>query len=180
MQKPVIQGGRSLPRQLERKTPAYVVALPAQSSHQYPEPYATFRNGATMALEICLATTADAGRIAEIHMAAFGANELLVAQFPTPEVRRSLRLCIEQKALADIKEPKVTVLVAETAEPYETVAFAKWSHPVQAGENYAETPWVCPEGTDLAVLGAWTAMMEDAEGDILGSTPCYRELPLLT
>jgi len=133
-----------------------------------------------MALELCLATAADAGRIAEIHMAAFGANAMLRAQFPTPEVRRALQLSIEEKALADIEDPKISVVVVRaSAEPVETIAFAKWSHPVQADEVYTETPWTWPKGTDLAVLEDWTAKMEAAEKEVLGGTPCYRTLACL-
>jgi hypothetical protein len=58
-----------------------------------------------------LATRQDAPRIAEIHMAAFGTNAMLLAQFPTPAIRQALQISIENKALADIDDPKTTVLV---------------------------------------------------------------------
>lgn len=57
------------------------------------------------------ATRQDAPRIAEIHMAAFGPNAMLHAQFPTPAIRQGLQISIENKALADIDDPKTTVLV---------------------------------------------------------------------
>lgn len=44
-------------------------------------------------------------------MAAFQHNAMLRAQFPTPTIRKSLQACIEDKALADIDDPKITVLV---------------------------------------------------------------------
>ncbi|KAI0550666.1 putative GNAT family acetyltransferase [Xylaria curta] len=64
-----------------------------------------------MPLELYPAVPADAGRISEIHMAAFASNAMLLAQFQTPEVREGLRESIRLKALADIDDPKISVLV---------------------------------------------------------------------
>lgn len=62
-------------------------------------------------LHIRVATPQDAPRIAEIHMAAFGPNAMLHAQFPTPAIRQGLQTCVEDKALADINDQNTTVLV---------------------------------------------------------------------
>ena len=62
------------------------------------------------------ATHRDAPRIAEIHMAAFGPNAMLHAQFPTPAIRQQLQICITEKAFADIDDPKTTVLVVTNSE----------------------------------------------------------------
>lgn len=64
-------------------------------------------------LSLRTAIPEDASRIAEIHMAAFGSNAMLHAQFPTPAIRKRLQTSIEEKALADIRDPKTTVLVVE-------------------------------------------------------------------
>lgn len=69
-----------------------------------------------MPLILSLASLTDAGRIAEIHMAAFGSNAMLRAQFPTPAVRDALQRSIEWKALADIKDPKTTVLLVRDSD----------------------------------------------------------------
>lgn len=135
-----------------------------------------------MPLKLDLATPADAPRIAEIHMAAFGPNAMLRAQFPSPQVRRALQGCIEHKALVDIDDPKTTVLVVRDIRDDEAqqekvppaVAFAKWSHPIGQDENYTEPPWVWPEGTDMGVLNAWTDTTEGAEDRIMAGNPCYR------
>ena len=58
-----------------------------------------------------VATREDVARIADIHMAAFGPNAMLHAQFPTPAIREGLRTSITNKALADIDDSKTTVLV---------------------------------------------------------------------
>ncbi|XXH00570.1 hypothetical protein Hte_006918 [Hypoxylon texense] len=126
-----------------------------------------------------VATRQDAPRIAEIHMAAFGLNAMLHAQFPTPAIRRGLQTCIENKALADIDDPKTTVLVVTSSDASEKnvatiVAFAKWSHPIPPGEDYVEPPWIWPEGTDLETLQAWTAKAAEAESRSVGDAPCYR------
>ncbi|CAH0025453.1 unnamed protein product [Clonostachys rhizophaga] len=130
-----------------------------------------------------LAARQDAPRIAEIHMAAFGPNAMLRAQFPTPAVRQALQTSIENKALADIDDPKITVLVVTAGSDDSeksldnVISFAKWSHPVDPGEDYVEPPWIWPEGTDLDTLAAWTALAAEAESRAVGSIPCYRMFP---
>lgn len=54
------------------------------------------------------------------------------------------------------------------------VAFAKWSHPIFPGEDYVESPWIWPDGTDLDTLRAWTAKAAEAESRSVGDNPCYR------
>ncbi|KAI4227510.1 MAG: hypothetical protein L6R36_002350 [Xanthoria steineri] len=120
-------------------------------------------------VEVALET--DANRIADIHMAAFGTNALLRAQFPTPDVRTQLRNCIATKAAADIRDPNIAVLVVRDQD--KIVSFAKWSLPVSTSETYVEAPWVWPEGTDLEVLGEWTEKMEEAQQRALGERPSY-------
>lgn len=110
-------------------------------------------------------------------MAAFKDNAMLHAQFPTPAIRKSLQTCIKDKTLADINDPKITVLIVTTSDSEDTelvVAFAKWSHPISPGEDYAESPWIWPDGTDLDTLRAWTAKAAEAESRSVGESPCYR------
>lgn len=151
-----------------------------------------------MPLVLTLAHRADAGRIAEIHMAAFGPNMMLRAQFPTPAVRQALQRCIEMETLAEIDDPKTTVLIvrespddeqltsaqsgpliqskdkAEQERKGRAIAFAKWAHPVTDEEDYVEPPWMWPEGTDRNVLENWMRKTEEAQERALGRTPCYR------
>ncbi|KAI2611650.1 putative GNAT family acetyltransferase [Hypoxylon fragiforme] len=129
-------------------------------------------------LTMRVATREDAPRIAEIHMAAFGPNAMLHAQFPTPAIRQGLQTSIEHKALADIDDPKTTVLVVTSSDDPEStgssvVAFAKWSHPVQPGEDYVEPPWIWPEGTDLKTLGDWVTKAAEVEKRCIGDAQCY-------
>ncbi|KAI0204935.1 hypothetical protein F4808DRAFT_315485 [Astrocystis sublimbata] len=125
------------------------------------------------------AIPADAGRIAEIHMAAFASNAMLLAQFPTPEVREGLQESIRLKALADIEDSRITVLVvrdvAQDSDPsaQSVIAFAKWSHPVGKDEQYEETPWVWPPGTDMHILESWGRAAEEAQEELVGDQPCY-------
>lgn len=126
-----------------------------------------------MTLTLSPANESDADRIATIHMAAFGANLLLRAQFPTAAIRDELRTCIAEKALADIRDAKTAVLVIRDNQN-EIISFAKWSLPVFESEIYVETPWRWPEGTNLAVLDEWTKKVEAAEKKVLGGGPCYR------
>lgn len=108
-------------------------------------------------------------------MAAFSTNPLLLAQFPTPALRNALQTCIATKALADIRDPKIAVLVVadddgggEEEEEEEIVSFAKWSLPVARGEAYVETAWGWPEGTELGVLEGWGGLVEGARGRVVG------------
>ncbi|KAK6958487.1 hypothetical protein Daesc_001288 [Daldinia eschscholtzii] len=130
-----------------------------------------------MPLSLTVAEQSDAARIAEIHMAAFGSNAMLLAQFPTPAVRNDLKKSIELKALADIEDPKTTVLVVRDSslEPQNNaISFAKWSHPVRPEEDYVEPPWTWPVGTNLGVLNDWAKKTEAAQSHALGDAPCYR------
>jgi hypothetical protein len=127
-----------------------------------------------MLLELMVATESDADRIADIHMAAFGTNVLLLAQFPTPAIRDQLRDCIAQKAADDIRDPNIAVNVVRDQD--QIISFAKWSLPVAASETHVEAPWIWPEGTNLPVLDEWTEKAELAKQRILGDTPSYRKL----
>lgn len=127
-----------------------------------------------MPLELTIATESDADRIADIHMAAFGTNLLLLAQFPTPAIRDQLRNCIVQKAADDIRDPNIAVPVVRDQD--QIVSFAKWSLPVSASETYEEALWIWPEGTNLLVLDEWTKRAEVAKQKVLGDSPSYCKL----
>lgn len=131
-----------------------------------------------MALHVSPALETDTSRIAAIHMAAFGTNSMLLAQFPTPSIREKLQACIAAKALADIKDPKTAVLVVRDDEKNnnEVISFAKWSLPVWKGETYLEATWLWPEGTNWDVLDKWTKVVESARKRVLGEDACYCKL----
>ena len=151
-----------------------------------------------MPLALSLAEPQDAPQIAEIHMAAFATNAMLLAQFPTPTVREGLRRSIATKALADIQDAKTTVLIVrdlaqgnygpeqhfdttlDIASPSpaagKVIAFAKWAHPIAADENeYSEPAWVWPDGTNWEILDRWTKKTEEAQANAIGSRPCHRK-----
>ena len=103
-----------------------------------------------MGLILCFALEADANRIAEIYMAAFSCNKMLRAQFPTPSSRDELTKCIAEKALNDIRDPRIAELIVRNEATI--ISCAKWALPVHDSEAQTETPWRWPEGTDLSVL----------------------------
>ena len=128
-----------------------------------------------MPLHVSPAPETDASRIAAIHMAAFGTNTMLLAQFPTPTIREKLQICIAEKALADIRDPNIAVLVVRDED--EVISFAKWSLPVrEEGGTFAEAPWLWPEGTNWEVLDQWAGVVESAKDRVIGEVPCYRKL----
>ncbi|GES65133.1 GNAT family acetyltransferase [Aspergillus terreus] len=53
-------------------------------------------------LTLIEASEDDAPRIVDIHMAAFGTNQMLLAQFPTPAIRDELRVTLREKTVAEI------------------------------------------------------------------------------
>ncbi|KAK5730541.1 hypothetical protein LTR15_000478 [Elasticomyces elasticus] len=130
-----------------------------------------------MSLQRCLAATADAPRIADIHMAAFESNGMLLAQFPTAAVRSGLRESIARKAAADILDPNVTVLVVKDCHAKcstNIVSFAKWSHPVSEAAAYEEVPWAWPDGASDAMLSVWGSKLDEVYERLMGQRPCYR------
>ena len=138
-----------------------------------------------MPLKLAHASVSDAPHIADIHMSAFGNNEMLLAQFPTPTVRSGLRTSLARKAIAEIKDDKWEVLVVRDEDGDEDdrddtssgkiISFAKWCRPVAEGDEDVEEPWVWPKGTDMQILDEWTRRVEEAEKIVLGSRPCYRK-----
>ena len=151
-----------------------------------------------MPLVLSTAQPQDAPRIADIHMAAFATNAMLLAQFPTPAVREGLRRTVAAKALADIQDAKTTVLIVRDLDQgrygpeqqfdtsldtallppagVKVIAFAKWAHPTTADDHeYSEPEWVWPEGTNRGVLDRWTRKTEEAQANAVGSRPCYRK-----
>lgn len=129
-----------------------------------------------MPLTLSEATESDTARIASIHMSAFLANDMLHAQFSTPTIRNRLQICIAQKAVADIWDPKTAVLVVRDRNLNdEIISFAKWHLPVLDGERYEEPAWVWPEGTEIGVLDEWTERIEEARRRVVGEGACYRK-----
>ena len=128
-----------------------------------------------MVLEVTAATKSDADRIADIHMAAFGTNMLLLAQFLTLAIRDQLRDCIAQKASDDLRDPNIAVRIVRDHD--QIIAFAKWSLPVSTSKTYEEAPWNWPQGTNYSVLDEWTEKSEAVKERILGNSLSYRKLP---
>lgn len=126
-----------------------------------------------MTLALFSAEEADAGRIADIHMAAFGTNLMLQAQFPTPSVRDKLLASLVEKVINEIRDPKWAILIVRDEK--EIVSFAKWRRPIFKSEVYVESPWNWPDGTRLDVLEKWTKIVDDASEEVLRGKPCYCE-----
>lgn len=116
----------------------------------------------------------DATRIADIHMAAFATNQMLLAQFPTPAIRAELWITLREKAVEEIRDPQWAVLVVCDGIG-KIISFAKWTRPIpeSALDEYVEAPWKWPNGTRLDVLEEWTSKVEEAGERLLGRTPCY-------
>jgi hypothetical protein len=146
-----------------------------------------------MPLVLSHATPHDAVRISEIHMAAFSSNGMLLAHFLHPRSAPRFKSSIEERALADINDPKTSVLVVRELEMIQMdmdmdvdgaqnnvgrgkiISFAKWCHPAKEGEDYTEPQWVWPEGTEREILEKWTRVVDEAQEKVLGREPSYRE-----
>ncbi|KAI4681059.1 uncharacterized protein J4E88_005564 [Alternaria novae-zelandiae] len=134
-----------------------------------------------MPVSISPAQPKDAVDIAALHVQAFSSNALMRAIYPTPAIWAALQGCVEEKILADMKEPKITVLVAKHTDEAEvreeqgkTVGYAVWCHPIKAEEQDWKLPtWKLPEGTDWNVLKPWLAAAGKIVEEVIGHTPHY-------
>ncbi|EER38662.1 GNAT family acetyltransferase [Histoplasma capsulatum var. duboisii H88] len=126
-----------------------------------------------MSLTLSNAEECDVGDIADIHLASFGENMMLQAQFPTPALRAGLRISLMEKAREEIRDPQWAVLVVRNQN--EIISFAKWMRPVLDADSYVEVPWRWPEGTRMDILNEWARKVEDASSSVIGSTPCYSQ-----
>lgn len=124
-----------------------------------------------MALNLAAAVESDADRIAAIYMAAFDANMMLRAQFPTATIRDKFRILIAHHTVKDIQSPKRKVFVVRNRT--EIISFASWDLPECESEEYEELPWRWPEGTNVKILREWDENMKAAKRKTLGDTPCY-------
>ena len=100
-----------------------------------------------MPLVLSLASHSDAGRIAEIHMAAFESNVMLHTQFPTPAAREGLQKSVEAKAIADIDNTRTTVLVVRDLSKVERRWQSKDGY-LEQGIDEAREGWI--EGKVIA------------------------------
>ncbi|KAH1567043.1 hypothetical protein KXV68_007508 [Aspergillus fumigatus] len=121
-----------------------------------------------MVFALDTATEADAPRIADIHMAAFHTNGMLLAQFPTPAVRKGLWTSLVDKVVKEIRDPQWEVLVAREADD-RVVSFAKWCLPLSESTVYEEEPWVWPEGTNMAILNGLSFIATDPSYALRGA-----------
>ncbi|PGH01464.1 hypothetical protein AJ79_07902 [Helicocarpus griseus UAMH5409] len=124
-----------------------------------------------MTLCLSFAEECDVYRIAEVHLASFGSNMMLQAQFPTAAIREGLRTSLIEKATEEIRYPQWAILVVR--DQNEIISFAKWKRPVFDTDAYLEAPWRWPEGTKMEVLDTWTSKVDDVSRRVFGSTPCY-------
>ena len=151
--------------------------------------------------QVSIAEPADAARIAEIHLAAFGPNVMLRAQFPSVEARLGLQQSLERKALADMRSSNVTVLVARRCsgrkvydedgkvsqlpaeaanlfappERGDIIGFAKYEYTSDGEEDHDALNRDWPAGTDVAVLEEWVRIAEEAHKTAMGDVPCFRK-----
>lgn len=132
-----------------------------------------------MTIHLAYASKDDANHIADIHMAAFADNKMLLTQFPAPEIRERLWHSVARKTLADIRDPHIAVLVIRdvdlqdsSSERSNIISYAKWSLPSSSPDN--ETPWEWPEGTRLDILEDLKRRLAEVERRVLGDDPSYR------
>lgn len=135
-------------------------------------------------------------------MSAFGSNGMLLAQFPSSDIRTQLQLAIIDKTLRDLQDAKTAVLVVKAqakVEPgpgpesdhtqresgfapeekptqeTEIISYARWICPSEKEEGYVEPSWRFPKGTQWRVLDRWTELVEQAAERRLGGRASYRE-----
>ncbi|KAH7087551.1 hypothetical protein FB567DRAFT_525211 [Paraphoma chrysanthemicola] len=119
-----------------------------------------------MSFRLQIAQPDDVPRITQIYMDAFSSNAIIRAIHACDEGLNDLRQAVAEKALADIRDAKTTVLVAkyqdneiglkrpeqapekvrkdlavvrESINDTQVIAFAKWAHPVVPDEHVFPT-----------------------------------------
>jgi hypothetical protein len=133
-------------------------------------------------------------------MDAFGTNAIIKAIHAADKDLKELREAVEEKALADMRDQKTTVLVVRYSDDEsasvgstrlsencverrvsstedvvegEIVGFAKWIHPVHPNENYKWPRWNLSKTKDRKVLEPWLAEVKRVEEEIIGDAPRY-------
>ncbi|KAK4195224.1 hypothetical protein QBC40DRAFT_186336 [Triangularia verruculosa] len=118
---------------------------------------------------------ADAGRIAEIHIAAMDPNPLLHAQFPTPKSLEELHRFLEAETLDEIRDPVSGVLVSRDGPAGPVTGFVKWTSPSHPQDVKLEkSDIVHLEGCCRQFLDEYGSRAEEAKERSVGDKPCYR------
>lgn len=131
-----------------------------------------------MGLTLQHAALADAERIATIHLAAFGDNSLLHAQFPTPASLSALHAILAAEtrhAIEHAKQCKAILIVKDTGlQDDQTISFAKWDLPTDVKQVLHEkVTW--PEDCQQQWLDRYHELAEAAKERVLGNSKCYRK-----
>jgi hypothetical protein len=123
-----------------------------------------------MPAHIELAKPNDASRIAELHVQAFSPNALMQAIHGPPSTWETLHKSAEEKFLADMHDPNMSVLVARE-DSGETAGYAVWVHPEKEKDRTPSSTWNLPESTNWDVLRPWKEeagkVAEEGIGDVL-------------
>jgi hypothetical protein len=131
-----------------------------------------------MVLQLSVAQEADVDCIASIHLAAFDANPLLHAQFPTPSSLEGLHTTLSQDALSVIRNGETSgriVLVVKDPEAGDRIiSFAKWDLP-QTTKGIFDSTITWPEGCRQQYLDEYVEKAESAKNRVVGNKQCYRE-----
>ncbi len=131
-----------------------------------------------MVLQLGVATEADVDCIASIHLAAFDANPLLHAQFPTPSSLEGLHTTLNQDALTIIRNGetsgKIVLVVKDPEAGGRIISFAKWDLPQTTKGNFnSGITW--PEGCRQEYLDEYSEKAESVKNRVVGDKQCYRE-----
>ncbi|KAK3995870.1 acyl-CoA N-acyltransferase [Cladorrhinum sp. PSN332] len=123
----------------------------------------------------------DAGRIAEIHIAAMDENPLLHAQCPTPRSILSLQKFLKREVASHIRDSDSGILVARHPGTGVIVGFARWASPscpesVKLEESASGARDI--EGCQYEFFDGYVAVAEKAKERVmtaggLGATGCY-------
>ncbi|KAK6811647.1 hypothetical protein RU639_012584 [Aspergillus parasiticus] len=114
---------------------------------------------------------ADAPRIAEIHMAAFHDNAMLLAQFPTSAIHAELFNTLVQKARDEVRDPQWTVLVVHDEPGFQPQQ--QGTAEDGSGVGQGPRPAVWPAGTRFDILEDWTRRVKSVTSRVVGTRPCY-------
>jgi hypothetical protein len=117
----------------------------------------------------------DASKVADIHLEAMNENELLHAQFPSPEALNYLRRWLAEETVEHLQAPDKGVLVARDGESREIAGFVKWliCRGAQSQPPTVEEEW--PSFCQAECLTAYADLTASVRKSVMGNDPYYRE-----
>lgn len=130
----------------------------------------------TMApLMVTPAVEGDASEVAEVHLKAMDSNELIHAQFPSPDALDFLRSYLEKETVEFLQSSDKGVLVAKDSQSGEIASFIKWVVHHGDAEELSPADDIWPSFCRTEYLNPYANLTASIRKSVIGSDSYYRE-----